>query len=213
MAFTISMAKPLVVGITGCSGSGKTFILQKIQENFPKGQLSLISQDNYYRTIHEQQKDENGIENFDIPESINHTDFVADIIRLKKGETVERKEYTFNNSDADAQTITVEPAPIIIVEGIFIFHPPEVSAQLDMKVFVDSPEETMLKRRIKRDGQERGYDLDDVRYRMENHVLPAFRKYILPYREEADVVVENVGEEYKVGLDRLLGELGKDRTD
>ena len=203
------MAKPLVVGITGCSGSGKTFILQKIQENFPKGELSLISQDNYYRPIDEQIIDGNGIENFDIPESIDHEAFVSDIVKLKNGETVEKPEYTFNNFDAEPNLIVVKPAPIIIVEGIFIFYPKIVSEELDLKVFVDASEESMLDRRIKRDAEERGYDLDDVTYRMKNHVLPAFRKYILPYRNEADVVIENKEEKYHVGLGKLIEKLKK----
>ena len=203
------MKNPCIVGITGCSGSGKTFILQKIQENFPKGELSLISQDNYYRPIYEQRKDENGIENFDVPESIDQDAFVEDIKKLKNGEIVERYEYTFNNSSANPKLISVKPAPIVIVEGIFIFYPEIVTKQLDLKVFVNSPEKTMLDRRIKRDAEERGYDLKDVTYRMENHVLPAFRRYILPYQNQADIVIENTSTNYKKGLDKLLIKLKK----
>ncbi len=183
--------KPYFVGITGGSGSGKTYFLNKLLNAFNENDICLISQDNYYYPIHQQQKDENGIENFDIPESINNDELLADINELKAGKTVNREEYLFNNSNKKANIITLTPAPIIVVEGIFTFHFKKVRNAMDLKLFVDAKDILMLKRRIYRDAKERGYDLEDVLYRYEHHVEPAFTKFIKPYKQEADLIIPN----------------------
>lgn len=183
--------KPYFVGITGGSGSGKTYFLNRLMEAFESSDICLISQDNYYHPIDKQIKDENGIENFDIPESINNNDLLADIQQLKSGKAVNRKEYLFNNAAKQAKTITLNPAPIIVVEGIFTFHFEKVREAMDLKLFVDAKDILMLKRRIYRDAEERGYDLQDVLYRYEHHVEPAFTKFIKPYKQEADIIIPN----------------------
>ena len=85
----------------------------------------------------------------------------------------------------------MKPAPIIIVEGIFVFHFEEIRSQIDLKLFVDAREEVKIIRRIKRDGLERNYPIDDVLYRYEHHVSPAFEQYIAPYRQDADMIINN----------------------
>ena len=84
-----------------------------------------------------------------------------------------------------------KPAPVIILEGIFIYHVEEIRNMIDLKVFIDAREHLMLKRRIIRDEEERGYDLADVLYRYENHVMPAFNTYILPYKDYCDIIINN----------------------
>ena len=112
----------LIIGITGGSGSGKTVFLREIAESFSKDQICIISQDDYYLSIDKQLVDENGIENFDLPTSFDIDAFERDLIKLKSGKSVQIKEYTFNNKDTIPNIITLKPAPIIIVEGIFVFH-------------------------------------------------------------------------------------------
>ncbi len=185
------MNKPYTVGITGGSGSGKTLFLDKLIDSFKPEDVCLISQDNYYKEIHLQHKDENGIENFDIPESFDFDAYESDLKKLQSGQTVERPEYTFNNSEQEPKMMQFKPAPVIVVEGIFVFHHPSFANLLDLKIFIDAKEHLMLKRRILRDKVERGYDLDDVLYRYENHVMPAYDKYIGPYKQEADLVIPN----------------------
>jgi len=187
------------VGITGGSGSGKTYFLNRLLDAFKEDEICLISQDNYYYPIQKQQKDENGIENFDIPESIDNDELLADIQQLKSGNTVQRKEYLFNNAAKEAKTITLKPAPIIVVEGIFTFHFEKVREAMDLRLFVDAKDVLMVKRRIFRDAEERGYDLQDVLYRYEHHVEPSFAKYIKPYKREADFIIPN----HKSGSDQL----------
>jgi uridine kinase len=183
--------KPYIIGITGGSGSGKTLFINKIMENFSNEEVSFVSQDNYYNPRDKQPLDEMGEQNFDKPESIDIAQFTHDLIKLIHGEIIRTKEYTFNNPELDPKIIEFQPAPVIILEGIFIFYVEEISELIDLKIFIDAPEHIMLKRRIIRDQKERGYDLDDVLYRYEHHVMPAFNQYILPYKDFSDIIVNN----------------------
>lgn len=180
-----------IIGITGGSGSGKTTLIRKLREAFTREELCIISQDDYYRPIEEQQQDENGVTNFDLPTSIDDKAFLKDIKRLRRGETVRRMEYVFNNPKATAKELVFEPAPIIIVEGLFVFHFQKIARKMDMKIYVHAKENLKVIRRIRRDQVERNYPLDDVLYRYQHHVLPAFEQYIAPYKEDADLVINN----------------------
>ena len=185
------MSKPYIIGITGGSGSGKTSLLKELTNSFSSTDICVISQDDYYKPKDEQVKDQLGIENFDLPRSINSYELVTDIIKLIAGEIVERKEYTFNNVDAEPKTLVFKPAPIIIVEGLFVFHFQEIRKLLDLKVFMHAKENLKVIRRIKRDRLERNYPLDDVLYRYEKHVMPTFEQYIAPYIDKADIIINN----------------------
>lgn len=183
--------KPYIIGITGGSGSGKTSIIKILRETFKTEELSLVSQDNYYKPRESQQKDENGVTNFDLPTCIDQEKFLQDIDNLRNGKTVELKEYTFNNALATPQMIAVKPTPIIIVEGLFVFHYAKLRDLMDLKVYIHASDIVKLKRRINRDKVERNYPIDDVLYRYEHHVTPAFEEYILPYKKMSDIIINN----------------------
>lgn len=182
---------PYVIGITGGSASGKTFFLHSLLSHFSEEEVCLISQDNYYKTLDAVPIDENGVENFDLPAAIDFETYANHITDLKNGKTVYQKEYAFNNPNALPKMLEFKPCPIIVVEGIFVFHSLEVSNLLDLKVFIDAKEHIKIKRRIIRDNNERGYDLDDVLYRWENHVAPTYEKYIEPTKCDADIIINN----------------------
>jgi len=205
---TIHDKQPYIIGITGGSASGKTFFMKCLIDSFPPEQVCRISQDNYYRPIHEIPRDENGVENFDLPETIDHHLFAEHIAVLRAGREVQQKEYTFNNPLIKPEILVFEPRPIIIVEGIFVLYFPDIARLIDLKIFVDAKEHVKIKRRIIRDNNERGYDLDDVLYRWEHHVAPTYDKYILPLRSEADMIINN-NTRFDTGLDVLVGFLKK----
>jgi uridine kinase len=196
--------KPYLIGITGGSGSGKTSFIRKIRQQFSEKDLCILSQDDYYRPIDQQLKDEEGIENFDIPKSIDKKGFWEDIKKLAAGETVYKEEYTFNNENKSPKVLTIHSAPVIIIEGIFVFYFKKIQKELDLKVFLHAKENLKVIRRIKRDQKERNYPIDDVLYRYEHHVLPTFEKYIKPYQDEADLVINN-NKDFEKGLDVFIG--------
>ena len=183
----------MVFGITGCSASGKSFIVEYLKERIPSLEVSFIFQDNYYKKREDQSKDKNGNYNFDLPSSFLNSELVEDIISLKNGNKVSRKEYNFNNPNIKQENIVVFPRSIIILEGLFILSDPNIKELIDHKIFIDSKTEIMLDRRIRRDSKMRGYDRIDVEYKFENHVIPSFMKYILPEKNNADFIVENNG--------------------
>ncbi len=185
------MTKPFTIGITGGSGSGKTFFLKNLESRFTSDELCLISQDHYYHPREMQQHDERGIKNFDLPESIDHRQFQLDIQTLKRGEVLKKKEYTFNNPSVTPKILEFKPAPVIIVEGLFVQYFPDIERELDLKIFIEAKDHVKLSRRIKRDNEERGYDLEDVLYRYENHVMPVYETLIKPLKHRADIVIPN----------------------
>jgi uridine kinase len=185
--------KPFIIGISGGSGSGKTTFKRLLAANFTEAEICLISQDDYYRPNEEQFVDANGVTHFDLPNSIDDAYFAADIARLISGETVEKVEYTFGNDAIKPKTIVLKPAPIILVEGLFIFHHQSIAQLLDYKVFVHAKDVHKIARRVRRDAIERGYEVSDVLYRYENHVMPSYDSFIAPYMDSADVIVNNNG--------------------
>ena len=186
------MNKPFVIGIAGGSGSGKTFFLKCFLEHFKPEEVCLVSQDDYYIPVaHNMTPEEIALYNFDLPSTIDNEHFLDDIQKLMRYETVHKLEYTFNNINAVPKTLEVKPAPIIIVEGLFILHFKAIADLFDMRIFIEADNEVALQRRLKRDLLERGYSNEDVHYRWINHVQPAYKKYLLPYRAHCHKLVIN----------------------
>lgn len=183
--------RPYVVGIAGSSGSGKTFFLNCFLNHFTADEVALVSQDDYYIPANTKTQEENKLYNFDLPTAIDRAAFYRDIELLFKGHTVYREEYTFNNPAITPRMLETKPAPVLIVEGLFIFYYGEVNALLDHRIFLHAEEEIALQRRLKRDLLERGYHEEDVRYKWVNHVMPAYRRYLLPFCEQCDRIIIN----------------------
>ncbi|GLR16308.1 uridine kinase family protein [Portibacter lacus] len=198
------MNQPIVIGISGGSGSGKTSFIKKLRSVFNEEEICIISQDDYYRPRDEQVADAQGVKNFDLPVSIDDEELIYDIIALKDGKTVTRQEYTFNNETKTPGIITMKSAPVIIVEGLFVLHFEKIRKALDYSIFIEAKENLKVIRRIKRDQLERNYPLEDVLYRYENHVMIAFDKYIAPYKELTDIVINN-NVNFDKGFEILVG--------
>jgi len=183
--------KPFIIGISGGSGSGKTTFVRELSSSFSPDQVCVLSQDNYYKPREEQVTDNTGEKNFDLPQSFKEDEYHQDVLRLLNGEDVVLKEYTYNNPLAEPKLITYKAAPVVIIEGIFVFHFTDVSNLMDFKIFIDADEHIKLIRRIQRDQIERNYPIEDVLYRYQHHVFPSYQKYILPYKPNCDIVVNN----------------------
>ncbi len=193
-----------IIGITGGSGSGKTSILREIKNNFDEKDICIVSQDDYYKPREDQAEDENGIKNFDLPQSILLDELYEDLLTLCRGEQIRREEYVFNNSEQVPEIKVINPAPVIIVEGLFVNMHAKLYNHFDLKVFVEAKDHLKIIRRIKRDRIERNYPLDDVLYRYQHHVQPAYEQYILPFMHTADIVINN-NSHYSPGLAVLKG--------
>ena len=146
------------------------------------------------------------MKNFDLPGAIEHERLHEDILKLKRGETLFKPEYTFNNPKSTPKILEFRPAPILIVEGIFVQYFPEVERELDLKIFIEAKDYVKLSRRIKRDNDERGYDLDDVLYRYQYHVMPVYESLIKPLKHKADLIIPN-NQHFKHALHILVNAL------
>jgi uridine kinase len=182
-----------LVGIAGGSGSGKTSLIRALRAQFPPELVGVVSQDDYYLPHEHQRQDENGRTNYDLPEGIDLDGLAADLERLRQGIPLQRREYTFNNAAREAGWVMVHPAPLILVEGLFVLHHGPLRRLFDLRVFVDAADEEQLRRRVKRDDEERGYPREDVLYQWRHHVQPAHERYLLPYRHACELQVDNNG--------------------
>ena len=194
----------LIIGISGGSGSGKTSFINDLRENFSDQDISLLSQDEYYKDRDLQHVDHNGVRNFDLPEALDLDRFYEDIKALKEGKTVLKKEYTFNNADKEPRLLKFEPANILIVEGLFIFYRKDIFKLLDVTIMINASDAHKVIRRIVRDRIERNYPLEDVLYRYQNHVMPSFKEFILPYMDKVDIVINN-NHSYKNAIRIITG--------
>ena len=122
---------------------------------------------------------------------------------LKSGGSIVKKEYTFNNPKARSR-LEFKPAPILIVEGLFVQYFPEIVKELDLRIFIEARDYVKLTRRIRRDNEERGYDLNDVLYRYENHVMPIYDSLIEPLKHQADLIIPN-NDHFEHALHVLVG--------
>ena len=185
------MPAPYTIGITGGSGSGKTYFISALSSHFKPDEVCLISQDHYYNPLETQQIDGQGIRNFDLPEAVNRAQLHSDIQKLKRGESVVKKEYAFNTPGIEPGIVAFNPAPLIIVEGLFVQYFSEIEQELDLKIFIEAKDYLKLSRRIRRDSDERGYDLQDVLYRYHHHVMPIYESLIEPLKHNADLIIPN----------------------
>jgi uridine kinase len=196
-----------ILALIGGSGSGKSTVLSALRNHFG-ARAAVLSLDDYYRPKTELPMDENGETNFDLPEVINHVDLVRDVDALKRGESISFSTYTYNREVMESKVITIEPADWLVVEGLFVMAYPEMVSRVDVLGFLDAPESVRLQRRIHRDGTERGYSEEEVRYQWANHVRPADLAFIEPWKDRADVVIDN-HHNWESGTQRLIDSMEK----
>ena len=199
------MADIIVIGIAGGTGSGKTTITHEIERALGSD-VTVITHDSYYRAHHELSYEERVLLNYDHPDSYDTEMIVRDIASLKRGEPIQCPIYDYTIYDRSEEFVTIEPSPVIIVEGIMIFHPEELRELMDIKVFVDADADVRILRRIVRDVKERGRSLDSVINQYLSTVKPMHEAFVEPSKRYADVIVP-VGGQNVVALEMLLGRI------
>ena len=181
----------LILGIAGGTGSGKTTVVNQIINELPNNEVTIISQDSYYNKTDDLTYEERCEINFDHPKAIDFELLIDHIIILKKGKPIEQPIYSFENHNRSNETVITYPKKVLIVEGILIYTDKEVRDLIDIKVFVHADSDERLIRRLKRDMQERGRDLDEVLERYQNTLKPMHQEFIEPTKNYADIIIPN----------------------
>ncbi len=199
----------LIIGIAGGTGSGKTTVVKEITKLLTNSQVVVIPQDSYYKDNSHLPIEERLELNFDHPDSIDFKLLVRHLRELRSGKAIEQPVYSYLTCSRSAtETVRVEPAQVIIVEGILIFTCPELRNCLDIKVFVDADADDRLGRVIKRDNLERGRTIDKVLERYEKTVKPMHLQFIEPSKRYADIIIPQGGHN-QVAIDILLASIEK----
>ena len=194
-------------GSCGGSASGKTFLKDTLIQHSPPGKVKAFTLDSYYLPRDWQKADEKGYLNFDLPDALNHQKMILDFLDLTSGFSIEQPVYQYKQASPVPEFRIIEPAPVIIAEGIFVFYFREILERLDWKVFIDAPFDLKRQRRIKRDMEERGYEEPEIRYRFDVHAEQSFQEYVLPYKKEANLTIQNnleFDDSYRFLLNKIL---------
>lgn len=198
----------LVIGIAGGSGSGKTTVVNAIKENLKKN-VVVIPQDCYYKDSSDLSDEEKRVQNFDHPDAIEWSLLCKQLRQLKNGKAVDQPIYSFIScSRSKTETTRVEPADVIIIEGILIFTCKELRDQLDIKIFVDADDDDRLMRVMARDISERGKDVHWVIERYSRTVKPMYLQFIEPSKRYADIIIPQGGHN-KVAIDVITATVEK----
>ena len=196
------MSDVIVIGVAGGTGSGKTTLVKALMNRFGDN-ISVLSHDNYYKRHDEMSYEERTHLNYDCPDAFD-TDMMIEHLRmLKNGQAIDCPTYDYTIHNRSDKTVTVQPAPVIIVEGILIFDSPELCDLMDMKVFVDTDADVRILRRIVRDVKERGRTLDSVVNQYLTTVKPMHEQFVEPSKRKADLIVPEGGHNL-VALELLI---------
>ena len=199
----------LVIGIAGGSGSGKTTVVKAIAENLKGEKVVIIPQDSYYKDSSDLTDEEKRHHNFDHPDAIDWELLCEQLAELKAGKTIHQPVYSYIScSRSKTETVTVEPADVIIIEGILIFTCKELRDQMDIKIFVDADDDDRLMRVMARDITERGKDVRWVIERYTNTVKPMYLQFIEPSKRYADIIIPQGGHN-KVAIDVICATVEK----
>lgn len=196
----------LIIGICGGTGSGKTTVANRILESVSASEVVFIQQDSYYRNLTDLPLDYRHIANFDHPDALDNDLLVNHVRRLKASEAVELPVYDFKTHTRMNETRHVDPKPIVIVEGILIFSDPRLLEQMDIKVFVDTPDDVRFIRRLRRDLAERGRTIESVIEQYIATVRPMHMQFVEPSKRHADVIIPEGGHNL-VSIDLLSGKI------
>lgn len=194
--------RPVVIGVTGGSGSGKTTVSRKIFNELSNYSLTIIQQDSYYNDQAEMSMAERAAVNYDHPLAFDTDLLIEQLQQLLKYQPIEKSVYDYNLLTRSGDTIRQEPREVIILEGILILDDERLRDLMDIKVFVDTDDDIRLIRRIQRDTKERGRSLDSVINQYLSTVKPMYHQFVEPTKRYADLIVPEGGQN-QVAIDLL----------
>jgi len=181
----------LIIGIAGGTGSGKTTVVNKIVKELPSDEVCVISQDSYYKATDNLSYEERTKINFDHPRAIDFELIIKHLKKLKSGKTIDQPVYSFVTHNRTKDIIKTHPRKVVIVEGILIFNNEELRDLFDIKIFVHADTDERLIRRIRRDINERGRDINEVLSRYQDTLKPMHQQFIEPTKNFADIIIPN----------------------
>jgi|SRR6056297_2024545 len=181
----------LIIGIAGGTGCGKTTVVNQIINELPNQEVGVISQDSYYNDLSHLTLEERRKTNFDHPNSIDFKLLERHLTALKIGESIEQPVYSFLECNRTEKTVPTHPTKVMIVEGILIMANPDIRKMFDIKIFVHADSDERLIRRLKRDVNERGWNLDETLEKYQTVIKPMHDQFIEPTKEYADIIIPN----------------------
>ncbi len=194
--------KPLVIGLAGGTGSGKTTVAEAVISVAGADRVVVLPQDAYYRAQHDLPAKVRALTNYDEPSAFDTDLLVEHVDALVRGEGVARPVYDFTQDDRAEATVPLKPAPVLVVEGILVLHKPELRSRMTLKVFVDAPPDERFIRRLERDVKERGRSAESVINQYRRTVKPMHDLFVEPTKAHANLIFPEGGEN-RVALDVL----------
>jgi len=194
--------KPIIIGVTGGSGSGKTSVSQAIYKQMAGKSIMMLQQDTYYNDQTDMSMDERKQVNYDHPLAFDTDLLISDLTKLRNFENIDMPVYNYAEFNRSEETIKTEAKDVIILEGIMILDDARLRDLMDIKVFVDTDDDIRIIRRIKRDMEERGRSLDSIISQYLKTVKPMYHQFVEPTKRYADIIVPEGGEN-KVAIDLL----------
>lgn len=197
----------LIIGVAGGSGSGKSTLIRNIKEQFGDA-VTVIAHDNYYKHQDEPSYDKRALVNYDCPDAFESDLMAAHLRKLKNGEAIDCPVYDYTVHNRSNETLHIEPSRVILIDGILILAVPELRELMDIKIFVDTPDDVRILRRIRRDVKERARSLDSVIDQYLTTVRPMHELYVAPSKKYADLIIPEGGMNL-VALDMLRERIAK----
>lgn len=195
--------KPVVIGVAGGTGSGKTTVAKEIFRNFESKSILLLEQDAYYKDQSEKTMEERVRTNYDHPLAFDNELLLDHLQRLLKKQPIEKPVYDYANHTRSKESVTVEPKDVIIFEGILILEDARLRDLMDIKVFVDTDADIRIIRRLVRDIEERGRTLESVINQYTSVVRPMHLQFIEPTKRYADIIIPEGGQN-RVAIDLMV---------
>jgi uridine kinase len=197
---------PIVLGIAGGSGSGKTTVAQRVQERFPQRTVEIIHHDSYYRDRGELSATERERINFDHPSAFDTELLVEHLDGLRAGKTIEKPQYDYRTHRRSPMRVPVSPVDILFVEGILVLESPELRRRMDIRLFVDVDSDERFMRRLQRDIEERGRDLQSVMRQYRETVRPMHLQFVEPTKRYAHIIIPEGGHN-SVAIDMICAKV------